>query len=87
MRLGQQKNCYLSRPRLLVHSLKLRSDYQELVRQLGIVEKEGILRCTGRMGNADLQQEATEPIVLTKDHWLTERIIMSCHQRVHHCGQ
>ena len=67
-------------------SLKLRSDYQQLVRQLGIVEKEGILRCTGRLGNADLQQEAREPIVLPKDHWLTERIIMSCHQRVHHCG-
>ena len=56
------------------------------MKQLEIAERKGILRYTGRLRNAHLQQEAREPIVRPKDNWLTERIIMRCHQRVQHCG-
>ena len=41
-------------------SLKSRSDYL----QLGIVERDGVLRCKGRLSNADLEIEARELMIL-----------------------
>ena len=67
-------------------NLKSRNDYQQLVSQLGIVERDGLLRCKGRLSDADLEIEAREPIILPKKHYLTELIIRNCHNRVHHCG-
>ena len=64
--------------------MKSRSDYQQLVSQLGIVERDGVLKC--RVGDADLEIEAREPMILPKEHYLTELIIGDCHNRVHHCG-
>jgi hypothetical protein len=40
----------------------------------------------GRLSNSDLEEAAREPIILPKEHWLTELIISACHKRVHHCG-
>ena len=67
-------------------SLKSRSDYQQLVSQLGIVERDGVLKCKGRFSNAELEIEAREPMILPREHYLTELIIRDCHNRVHHCG-
>ena len=67
-------------------SLKSRSDYQQLVSQLGIVERNGVLRCKGRLSDADLEIEAREPMILPKEHYLTELIIRDSHNRIHHCG-
>ena len=67
-------------------SLKKTANYQQLVKQLGLVERDGILRCKGRLENADLSVEAREPVILPKDHWLTVLMVRACHQRVHHCG-
>ena len=62
------------------------SDYQQLVSQLGIVERDGVLKCKGRLSNADLEIEAREPMILPREHYLTELIIRDYHNRVHHCG-
>ena len=44
--------------------LKEATDYANLVKQLGLVERERVLRCSGRLGNSDLPVEAREPIIL-----------------------
>jgi hypothetical protein len=51
--------------------IKIKGNYQQLVNELNIVEQNSILRCKGRLGNADLDFEAREPIILPKDHRLT----------------
>jgi hypothetical protein len=38
--------------------LKETTDYANLVKQWGLVEREGVLRCSGTLGNADLAVEA-----------------------------
>ena len=66
--------------------MRSRSDYKQLVSQLGLVERDGVLRCKGRLCIADLEKEARQPIILPKEHWLTEVILRECHQKVHHRG-
>jgi hypothetical protein len=68
-------------------SLRNKKDFQHFVKQLGLVDRDGILKCKGRLSNSDLQEAAREPIILPKERWLTELIISACHKRVHHCGQ
>ena len=46
----------------------------------------GILICRGRLGNSDLDFEARTPIILPKQHRLTELIIVHCHDKVLHSG-
>jgi 2C-methyl-D-erythritol 2,4-cyclodiphosphate synthase len=45
-----------------------------------------VLKCKGRLSNADLEIEAREPMILPREHYLTELIIRDYHNRVHHCG-
>ena len=40
--------------------------------------------CKGRLGNSDLPFEAKFPIILPKDHRLTELIIFECHKNAKH---
>ena len=62
--------------------------YKQLVKKLGVIGKESILKYKSGLGNthADLELEATEPIIILREHWLTEMIIVTCHQTVYHCG-
>ena len=61
--------------RIVQKELMERSDYEKLVRQLKIVERDGIVRCKGRLGHSDLELEVREPILLPKDHHLTKLIL------------
>ncbi|KAK3726526.1 hypothetical protein QZH41_004647 [Actinostola sp. cb2023] len=62
-------------------------NFKQLSKILQIVkDKEGILRCYGRMENAELDIDTREPIILSKNHKLTELIVQDCHVRVKHCG-
>ena len=61
-------------------------NYKQLVSKFGLVEEKGILKCEGRMVEADLELEARKPILLPKNHRLTKLVIEDCHKRVHHCG-
>ena len=67
-------------------TLKDQGSYSQIERQYGLVEKEGVLHCTGRLSESELDREAREPIVLPKGHKFTELIIEQCHDRVMHSG-
>ena len=66
--------------------LKEQKEYKQLQRQFGLVEKEEILHCTGRLSNSELDSEAREPIVLPRKHKFTELVIAQCHESVMHGG-
>lgn len=66
--------------------MKDQQEYKQLERQYGLIEKEKILYCTGRLGDSELDSEAKEPIVLPRRHKFTELVITECHKSVMHCG-
>ena len=53
---------------------------------LGVQSVEGIMRCHGRLSNAELPEEAKVPILLPREHQLTRLIIQASHERVFHGG-
>ena len=59
----------------LKHGLRLRKD-----------TVTDVLRCEGRLANADLAPDARKPLILPKVHPLTKLIIIECHVRVLHSG-
>ena len=66
--------------------LKRQDNYRQLMRKLGLVDEDGILKCTGRLVNSDLDLDVQKPILLPKQHQFTRLIIEACHQKVHQCG-
>ena len=70
-----------------VHSEVEKSpNYKQLVLTLDLVQQEGLIRCTGRLGLSDLEELAKKPILLPKDHWLTHLLIQKAHQSILHSG-
>ena len=59
-------------------------NYDQLAQRLGIVEKEELLRCQGRLKHAALEQEGREPLISPKEHLLTNLIDKSYHEKVLH---
>ena len=57
---------------------------KRILKSLGAYEENGLIRCKGRLENADLEFDTRNPIVLPRDHRLTELIIQDCHNRVKH---
>ena len=56
-------------------------------RQFGLYEDEqGLWRCGGRMSHSSLPPSAQNPIMLSKDHYLTMLLILDAHKRVLHNG-
>ena len=66
--------------------LKVDRKYTQLSNSLGLIEEEGILRCKRRLHNSELEFNTKHPIIIPKDHRLTESIVQKCHREVHHCG-
>ena len=62
-------------------------DYDKYKSQLGVVSNGGILVCEGRMEFSDLSETAKRPILLPKNHKVSELVIRDCHDRVHHCKE
>ena len=59
----------------------------QLQYQLGtFTDESGILRCRGRLANADLPYESKFPALLPREKHLTHLIIRDCHTRVMHNG-
>ncbi len=57
------------------------------VRQSGLyVDQCGILRCKGRIGNANLPSETANPVLLPTHHHLTNLVIKEVHARMMHGG-
>ena len=66
--------------------LKGSKSYDDLVRQLKLENRDGILKCIGRLENSDLDLESQEPIILPRNHRMTKLIIKECHRRTKHGG-
>ena len=58
--------------------LKQRENFELLKVKFGLIEEQGITKCVGRLSNSDLGVEAQNPIILPRDHKLTEMIIIEC---------
>ncbi|XP_053389679.1 uncharacterized protein LOC128552661 [Mercenaria mercenaria] len=55
--------------------------------QLGLfLDEQGLMRCKGRLENANLSEGARHPILLPKNDHLTELIIERTHQELLHSG-
>lgn len=48
--------------------------------------ENGLMRCGGRLDKSEVPYEAKHPILLPRDHELTDLIILDCHERVGHNG-
>ena len=64
-----------------------RSIDANLQKQLGLeLDKEGVLRCHGRLHNAELSYDARFPILLPQNDHFTKLIVLDCHVRLFHAG-
>ena len=50
------------------------------------LDSDGIWRCRGRLGNADLPYNTKHPVILPRDHPFTKLVVRRAHQRVIHSG-
>ena len=50
------------------------------------LDEDGLFRCKGRLGNADVPTQTRHPILLPKHHQLTILVVRSAHRRVMHNG-
>ena len=70
----------------IIHSTK-KGEKSNLKRQLNLqVDPNGLLRCHGRLDNAELTQAAKHPKLLPKNSHYTRLVTMDAHCRVLHSG-
>ena len=71
----------------LQREMKEDKGYGKMVESLGIKEdKKGYLRCMGRLGRGKLPFNIKHPLLLPAVNWVTNLIIMHCHENVYHNG-
>ena len=51
-----------------------------------LTDRSGLLRCQGRLVNADIPYETKYPVLLSPTHHLTTLIVKECHKQVKHNG-
>ena len=57
------------------------------VHQFGLfLDREGILRCRGRVNNSTLKQDAKNPILLPNNHYLVSLLVIHTHEKTQHSG-
>lgn len=66
--------------------LKKGRNYEDLVKKLNLKDLEGVLRCSGRLQNSDLEPEFQQPIIIARDHQFTRLVIEECHRKTQHSG-
>ena len=49
-------------------------------------DSSGVLRCKGRLANADIANDTKFPIILDKGHAITRLIVKECHEKCRHGG-
>ena len=57
-----------------------------IVRQLDVIQRDGILRVGGRMERSDLSPAARNPILLPQAGRFTQLVVEDVHRRNHHSG-
>ena len=71
--------------------LRSKAKTRKWEREFGLYRDDrGILRCDGRLGNADLTQTQKHPVILDTGHYVTRNttslIVRDSHERVKHSG-
>ena len=66
-------------------TLQANSSFEKMRESLGIVKKDGLLVCKGRLEYSELEEEAKFPVILPRNHRFTELVVLYCHKIVHHC--
>ena len=62
-------------------------NYEQWEHQLNsFTDDTGIIRCRGRLSNADLSYSAKFPVFIPARHYINDLIIMECHAKVCHNG-
>ena len=60
---------------------------KQIIEQLGVkADSNNILRCHGRLSNADVSYDAKYPKLLPRDDHYTFLVVMDCHERIMHAG-
>ena len=66
-------------------NLKSQANYSHLEHEFSLYEDEnGIVRCKGRIANADLPYETRFPALLPRHHHISTLLVRQAHERVHH---
>ncbi|XP_015761461.1 PREDICTED: uncharacterized protein LOC107340610 [Acropora digitifera] len=66
-------------------NLKAQANNGHLEHKFGLYEDENeIVRCKGRIANADLPYETRFPALLPRDHYISTLLVRHAHERVHH---
>ena len=66
-------------------NLKAQANYGHLEHKFGLYEDENeIVRCQGRIANADLPYETRFPALLPRNHYISTLLVRQAHERVHH---
>ena len=61
------------------------TNYGHLEHEFRLYEDENeIVRCKGRIANADLPYETRFPALLPRDHYISTLLVRQAHERVHH---
>jgi len=68
-------------------SIRQGERFDKISKSLGLFEdQDELLRCGGRIKNADIPYDTKHPILLPSDNTVTEMIIRKAHQKVFHNG-
>lgn len=78
-------NAELKRLGRVQKELKSQANYSQPERDFGLNKDScGVLRCKGRIADADLPHEKRFPTLLPKNHYLSTLLLRDAHERVHH---
>ena len=65
--------------------MKSQANYSQLKHEFGLNEDDsGVVRCKGRIANADLPHETKFSALLPRDHYIATLMVRQAHERVHH---
>ena len=71
--------------RSVQRNLKSLTNYSHLEHEFGLYEDEnGVVRCKGRIANADLPHETMFPALLPRNHHISTLLVRQVHEKVHH---
>ncbi|MCP4253045.1 MAG: hypothetical protein GY775_06490, partial [Candidatus Scalindua sp.] len=80
-----QKEAYSKEYKALLN-VNLKEPHSNITKQLGLYMEQGMIKCRGRIQFADISESAKYPILLPRDHHVTQLLIKKCHVINKHYG-